>query len=271
MGLENAKEMMTPATKEPLVKDEHGESCKEAWSYASIVGMMMYLASNSRPDIAFAVHAAARHTHTPKRVHEVALKRIARYLMGTKHRGMLIRTTTHCQLDLFVDADFAGLWNIQEANDPVTLRSRTGFVATLGGNLILWGSKLQTEISLSTTEAEYIAASTALRSFLPLKRLVNCMLTTFEIQIPEEIEISMVWEDNNGVIKMVEAAYPNMTPRSKHIAIKYHWFREHLDEKIDGTTIRMKQVDTTNQLGDIFTKGIQGEDFRNKRKRLIGW
>ena len=271
MGLENAKAIGTPATKEPLIKDEFGETCSETWSYASVVGMMMYLASNSRPDIAFAVHAAARHTHHPKRIHEVAVKRIARYLKGTRDRGMLIRPTTNCQLDLFVDADFAGLWNVQEANDPVTLRSRSGFVATLGGNPILWGSKLQTEISLSTTEAEYIAASMAMRSFIPLKRVVNCLLGNFEIQIPEENEISMVWEDNNGVIKMVEAEYPNMTPRTKHIAIKYHWFREHVDEKIDGTTVRMKRIDTGDQLADIFTKGILGEDFRKKRKLLIGW
>jgi len=199
------------------------------------------------------------------------LKRIARYLKGTREKGMWIRPTKDCQLDLFVDADFAGLWNIQEADDPVTLRSRTGFVATLGGNPILWGSKLQTEISLSTTEAEYIAASTAMRSFLPLKRMVNCLLENFDIDVPEENKISMVWEDNNGVIKMIEAEYPNMTPRSKHIAIKYHWFREHLGTQDDGATIRMTRVDTTHQLADIFTKGIQGEDFKSKRERLIGW
>ena len=199
------------------------------------------------------------------------MKRIARYLKGTREKGMWIRPTKDCQLDLFVDADFAGLWNIQEADDPVTLRSRTGFVATLGGNPILWGSKLQTEISLSTTEAEYIAASTAMRSFLPLKRMVNCLLENFDIDVPEENKISMVWEDNNGVIKMIEAEYPNMTPRSKHIAIKYHWFREHLGTQDDGATIRMTRVDTTHQLADIFTKGIQGEDFKSKRERLIGW
>ena len=271
MGLEDARALSTPATKEPLIKDEFGEPCIEQWSYASIVGMMMYLGSNSRPDIAFAVHAAARYTHCPKRIHEQALKRIGRYLKGTRDKGMLVRPTDDCQLDLYTDADFAGLWNIQEADDPVTLRSRTGFVATLGGNPIAWGSKLQTEISLSTTEAEYIAASTAMRSFIPLRRMVHTLLEIFEIEIPKENKMSMVWEDNNGVIKMVEAAYPNMTPRSKHIAIKYHWFREHLNTDFDGATIRMQRVDTKDQLADIFTKGIQGEDFTTKRKLLMGW
>lgn len=271
MGLEDSKPVSTPALKEPLLKDEFGAPCQETWSYASVVGMMMYLGSNSRPEIAFAVHAAARHTHSPKRSHEIALKRIARYLKGTRNKGMIVRPTQNCQLDLFVDADFAGLWNIQEADDPVTLRSRTGFVATLGGNPILWGSKLQTEIALSTTEAEYIAASTAMRAFIPLRRMVHTLLDKFGITIPEDNNISIVWEDNNGVIKMVEAEYPNMTPRSKHIAIKYHWFREHLNTKFDGATVRMQRIDTTDQLADIFTKGIQGEDFNSKRKRLMGW
>jgi hypothetical protein len=87
MALEDSHEKSTPSDVRALGKDEGGEPCSEPWSYASVVGMMMYLASNSRPDIAYAVHSCARFTHCPKRVHEKALKRIARYLKATRERG----------------------------------------------------------------------------------------------------------------------------------------------------------------------------------------
>ena len=80
MNLEDSKIKHTPADTTPLGKDTNGASCQESWSYGSVVGMMMYLAQNSQPDIAYAVHQCARFTHCPKRSHEKALKRIARYL-----------------------------------------------------------------------------------------------------------------------------------------------------------------------------------------------
>jgi hypothetical protein len=77
MGLEDSKEKSTPAEAKLIGKDENGMQCAETPSYPSVVGMMMYLASNSRPDIAYAVHSCARFSHSPKRSHEIALKQIA--------------------------------------------------------------------------------------------------------------------------------------------------------------------------------------------------
>jgi len=176
------------------------------------------------------------------------------------------------QLDLWCDADFAGLWNIAEAEDPTTVRSRASYVITLGDNPTLFGSRLIQEISLSTTEAEYVAASLATRTFIPLRRVVHTIFETLDIEIPEENKMSMVWEDNNGVIKMVEAAYPNMTPRTKHIGIKYHWFRSHLENPDEhGRSIRMTRIDSREQRADSLTKGLQGEDYFYKRCMLMGW
>jgi hypothetical protein len=73
MGLEDSHDKSMPSEVKALRKDEDGEPCSEPWSYASVVGMLMYLASNSRPDIAYAVHSCARFTHCLKRVHEKAL------------------------------------------------------------------------------------------------------------------------------------------------------------------------------------------------------
>ena len=84
-GMENANAVKTPATTVGLGADVGGkEQRNEEWSYASVVGMLLYLAGNTRPDIAFAVHQAARFSHKPMQCHEDAVKRIVRYLKGTK-------------------------------------------------------------------------------------------------------------------------------------------------------------------------------------------
>ena len=81
----------------------------ERWSYASVVGMLLYLVSNSRPDIAFAVHQCAQFTHCTKRSHKKAVKPIVQYLQGTMDKGLIIDPTKELQMDLYADADFAGL------------------------------------------------------------------------------------------------------------------------------------------------------------------
>ena len=268
MGMEDCKAVSTPAeAKKPLGKDDNGEARQEAWSYSSVVGMMMYLAANSRPDIAFAVHQCARFTHQPKRSHEKALKRIARYLAGTRTKGMILQPKAELALDMYCDADFAGLWNAEDSDDPICVRSRTGYVITLGEMPVLWVSKLQTEISLSTTEAEYIALSTGMRSLLPLRNLVKDVSDSLGVKRNEISSVSAVWEDNNACLKLVNDPYPNMSPRTKSIAVKYHWFRE----KIVEGEIEAKRIDTALQKADIFTKGLAKDDFERKRKMICGW
>lgn len=123
----------TPALTETLGKDIDGPPRKDLWNYASVVGMMLYLASNSRPDIAFAVHQSARFTHCAKLVHEQAIKRIARYLKGTRDKGLRFQPTKDLSLELYADADFAGLWNSEDSQDPTCVKSRSGHVVTIGG------------------------------------------------------------------------------------------------------------------------------------------
>ena len=107
--MEDCTVIATPAESKALGKDLDGDPQMECWSYASVVGMLMYLASNSRPDIAFAVHQCARYTHGTRRSHEKAVKRIIRYLRGTETKGLIIKPTSNLQIDLYADADFSGL------------------------------------------------------------------------------------------------------------------------------------------------------------------
>jgi hypothetical protein len=259
----------TPAAYGALGKDANGDPRQEPWNYRAVIGMMLYLSSNSRPDISFAVNQCARYSTNPTLKHEIAVKRIVRYLKQTRDRGMIISPKPNLTLDLWVDADFAGLWNIADTDDPAAVRSRTGFVITLGAVPVIWKSKLQSEIALSTCEAEYIAASQAMRELLPLLATLNAITTMMGIPRDPTTTISSVWEDNEAALTIMTNhvnGLPKLTPRTRHIACKYHWFLGKL-----GPTIVAKKIHTKEQKADIFTKGMRTEDFERIRFLLLGW
>jgi hypothetical protein len=226
----------------------------------------MYLSSNSRPDIAFAVHQCARFTHSPKASHGEALRRICRYLKGTSNQGLILRPTAKLRLDVHVDSDFAGLWKREDDQDPVCVKSRTGFVISLAGCPLMWQSKLQGQVALSTMEAEYIALSTSLRSLIPLKSLVHEVASSLMDDATFlTTTYSSVFEDNNGAL--ILATVPRMTPRSKHIAVPYHFFREHVTKG----TIKIFKVESSVNTADLFTKGLDRVKFQALRLLLMGW
>ena len=76
-----------------------------------------------------------------------------------------------------------------------------------------------------------------------------------------------IWEDNVDALTLAKMELPRMTPRSKHIAVKYHWFRSHIEPGI----LDVQKVDTNDQLGDIFTKGLGATKFKAMREKLMGW
>ena len=102
----------TPADKYPLRKDVSGAPCCENWNYRSIVGMMLYLAGGTRPDISYAVNQCARFSHGPKRSHEIGVKHIARYLKRTQKKGIIMTPNSNkMRIDVYANADFSGLYN----------------------------------------------------------------------------------------------------------------------------------------------------------------
>ncbi len=255
----------TPATKPVLTKDADGEPRNHDWNYRQAIGMLSYLTGSTRPDISMAVNQCARFSNDPKLSHERAVKRIGRYLHGTKERGIIFTPDPKRGLECFVDADFAGGWNILEPGNPDNVLSRTGFVIYYAGCPILWKSKLQTEIALSTTESEYIALSQALRDVIPMMALLLELNKLVTLHIPKPEIHCKVFEDNNSCIAVAES--PKFTPRTKHIAIKYHHFRGFVKNK----SININHIATTEQIADIFTKPLEGALFVYLRKKLSGW
>ena len=188
--------------------------------------MLLYLAANSCPEIAYGVHQCARFTHNPKASHGAAMKRICCYLQGTKTKGLILKPSKQLTVDCFVDADFAGQWNVENPEDPLCVKSRTGYVLLVGNCPVQWVLKLQSEISVSMMEAEYISLSTTMRDLIPLRTLVDKVKDLIGASTLPCRTYSKVFKDNNGTL--ILASTPRMTPHSKHIAVKYHFFKEHV-------------------------------------------
>ena len=128
--------------------------------------------------------------------------------------------------------------------------SRTGFVIFYGGCLLLWAIRLQTEITLSTPELEYVALSTAMREVITLMQLMKEVSVHLELYNPQPEIFWGVFEDNESCIAM--ATTRKFSPRTKHIAIKYHHFRKFVDDEV----IKIHSIDTKEQTADILTKPL---------------
>jgi len=149
--------------------------------------------------------------------------RIAQYLRCTARFGIFYKVDLSRGIKVYVDADIAGAWIHETALDPNYVLSRTGYVIFLFSCLLFWYSKLQTEIALSTTEAEYITLSQSLQNIIPLLNLINELAPTLDLPSFTLLIKYIVFEDNQSIIAVTKAL--SMLPRTKYISLKYNHFR----------------------------------------------
>jgi hypothetical protein len=149
-GMEDCKPVITPMqTSGKLSKDDDSNSTHQR-QYRSMIGSLLYVMT-SRPDVMQAVGQVARFQVATKDSHVLEVKRIVRYLKGTKEFGLWYPKGNDLSLMAYTDANWAGCIDDR--------RSTSGETFYLGEFLVSWLSKKQSSVSLSTTEAEYIAAA----------------------------------------------------------------------------------------------------------------
>jgi hypothetical protein len=229
------------------------------------VGKLNFLEKSTRPDIAYATHQVARFCEDPNAEHGEAIEHIAKYLRDTADQGLIFRPDISKSFDTYADADFVGNWHRMTASDdPSTAKSRSGYVIQYAGCPVAWASKLQTIIALSSCEAEYVSLSESLRDTIPLMELVKEIKKSgFKVISTTATVYCKAFEDNSGALEL--ARLPKMRPRTKHINIKYHHFREYVRLGI----IKIFPISTENQLADIFTKPLPQNLFLRLRKELL--
>jgi hypothetical protein len=130
-GMEDCNKCTTPVQTTPVGDYIDGEAFNETWEYDSVVGMLMYIAISTIPDISYAVHQAAMYSHGTRNSHELSVKRILRYLEGTLDKGIIFKPNKSNTIDCRVDSDFTGLFAVEDGPKPICAKSRTGYVIKL--------------------------------------------------------------------------------------------------------------------------------------------
>jgi hypothetical protein len=248
-NLDKIPTVVTPITTVLPANTEAKPSPDFITRYLSEVGSLIYPAQMSRPDISFAVSVSGRFSSNPNQHHVDAEHRIYAYLKGSKEQGLVCKKSTPLIIEGYVDSDHGGC--------PTTFRSTTGWCFLLKKFCISWCSQRQKTVSTSTTEAEYVAAAEAAREAAWLKGIIN------ELEINFHVDTIPLYIDNNSALKLTRNA--EYHSRSKHINIKYHYIRQAVEEGI----IDPQRVDTTENIADIFTKGIRSP-LMNKHLKAAG-
>ncbi|CAL1397307.1 unnamed protein product [Linum trigynum] len=243
-NMDNAKAVSCPlanhftltSKQSPSIEKEKAEMDKIP--YASAVGSLMYAMVCTRPDIAHAVGVVSRFLSKPGKEHWEAVKWILRYLRGSSKMSLC-----------FGDGEpvLVGYTNANMAGDVDSRRSTSGYLITLSGGAISWQSRLQKCVALSTTEAEYIAATEACKEMIWMKKFLN------ELGFLQEQP--QLFCDSQSDIHLAKNA--SFHARSKHIDVRYHWIRDVLEMK----QLQLEKIHTDENGSDMCTKTLPREKF----------
>jgi hypothetical protein len=214
---------------------------RDNFPYQSLIGTLMYAMLGTRPDIAYAVGALSKFCSNFGEVHYKQGMHVLRYLGGTKHYGIKFDGTLGHDMSSIIlgytDSDWAG--------DLDTRRSTGGYVFLMSGAAVSWSSKLQLSPALSSTEAEYMACSRAAQEAIWLRKLLE------ELGFAQDTPTDLLG-DNQGSIAL--AKNPGDHPRTKHIALRYHFIRF----TITNGSINLDYVPTGEMAADGLTKSLTG-------------
>ncbi|KAJ9521111.1 hypothetical protein QJQ45_022881 [Haematococcus lacustris] len=214
--------------------------------YNALVGSLLYQTCCTRPDIAFAVGALARHMSAPTKQHWAATCSVLCYLKGTADQGLLFGGVSGLQG--FSDADYAG--------DKDTARSTTGYIFTLNGGAISWSSRLQPTVAMSTAEAEYMATSSAAKEALWLRKLMrDLQLDASCVHLGSRSD--KVGNTQGRTQGLICRSDPMGTSRAKHIDVHHHFVRE----RISRGEVAFHYCHTSSMLADILTKPLAAVQF----------
>ncbi|PNF15497.1 hypothetical protein B7P43_G17001 [Cryptotermes secundus] len=248
-GMSDCHQVKTPMEQNPP-RELEGDCIVGQKPYKELVGCLMYLMLNTRPDLSSAINFYSCYQSNATEAQWLGLKRILRYLKGTADIGLLYDVNTKKPLVSYVDADWANDYD---------RKSISGFLIQVYGNCVGWVTRKQNTVALSSTEAEYVALASAVTEVLWMKGL----LVDFQICDIEPV----IYEDNQSCIALLSRWEHK---RLKHVDVKYNFVRDcYMNKSID-----VQYVPTTHQIADILTKGLSYEKFncfRSMSKMVTGY
>ena len=225
----------------------------------------MYLMLATRPDISFAVNKAAQYSACYNNTHWTAVKRILRYLKGTSNYALTLGGRDESNVSGSSlsgsnqgngNASLSGACDADWGNDIDDRRSTTGYLFSINRGTISWQTRKQPSVATSSTQAEYMALSTATKEALWIRELMKelCIDPTQTDHTPAEP--TLILQDNQSTIAL--AHNPINHGRTKHIDIQHHFIRE----CIETAAIHLEYIPTDRMLADALTKPLPGPKFK---------
>jgi hypothetical protein len=214
--------------------------------------MLLYLVKHSRPDIANAVRQLSKVLDGSTEASYKEMLRVIKYVLDTKTLGLKFEPTMTkgepWDIVVYTDSDYA--------SDPVSRRSVSGYIIYVHGVPICWKSKAQQSVTLSSTEAEWVALSEAIKEVIFLINLLGSMRII--VQLPVIVRV-----DNVGAIFMSENL--TTTSRTKHIDIRSKYVREYVEDGV----IKIIFVKSEDNDSDLLTKNLGSELHHKHSDKLI--
>ena len=245
-GMEKSNSVKSPIVPgDRLTKNEGGVKV-DATKYKQLVGSLMYLTA-TRPDLMYVVCLISRFMASPTEMHLQAAKRVLRYLKGTVDLGVFYQKEGNGELMAYTDSDYAG--------DVDDRKSTSGYVFLLSEGAVAWSSKKQPVVTLSTTEAEFVAAASCACQGVWMRRVLEKLGHS-------QGKGTTVLCDNSSTIKL--SKNPVMHGRNKHIDVRFHFLR---DLTRDGV-VKLKHCVTQEQIADIMTKPLKLDVFLKLRESM---
>lgn len=249
-NMDKCKVKSTPIETNLKLKLGEGTPLKQE-PYRELIGCLTYLAITTRADICFAVSYFSRFQSQPTQENWNYLKRTLRYLKKTKDLKLVYSATSNSVLQAYSDADWA--------SDINSRKSTSGLVIKVFNNMVLWATRKQVCVALSSCEAEYIALSVTISEVLWFQKLLGDLGFNKQQLIPTEI-----YEDNQSVICIAENSKGEN--KLKHIEIRISFTQDIIRKGL----VKLVYIESKMQQADLFTKGHNGVQF-NKFISLLGY
>lgn len=262
--MDECKTVTTPSTDLKLLKFNPDQQLLNDGMrniYQQMTGSALYASISTRPDISYAVGVASRYNSNAQLNHLTAVKRIYRYLSGTRklvlfmdgNRDKTTSTSSIPILSAYSDSDYAG--------DPEGRKSTSGYVIKLNNCPIHWMSKKQSTVARSSCEAEIIALGEAVKEL----QWINNLLQELEVYDADNRQpAAILYCDNKSSVTISKEDLANT--KTKHIAVNYYYIKQAYDDGL----VDYRWIQSNNQPADIFTKPLGKNKFNQFKFMLMG-
>jgi hypothetical protein len=223
---------------------------EEQMLYRSAVGSLLFLVKHSRPDLANSVREFSKVMDRAEKSQWKELLRMVKYLSLSRSKELCLfpNEDDTWRLEVFSDSDYCG--------DKDTRRSVYGYVIYCNGSPIAWRSKGQKSVTLSSTEAEYVAISEAVRELIFVYQVMESLM--IKVELPIRVNV-----DNVGAIFL--ANNKNAGERTKHVDTRHHYVRELIEKRF----LDIVFVPSEENIADIFTKNLDLKSFESHQSKLL--